>query len=91
MIPGNDDSLKSINLFTKAIADAVLAGKTTKSSKEVEEQKAEAGSFYDSTGHSVKVVKIKKFKLKISKSKGTKMSKVTAAQVKELRQKLVQV
>jgi small subunit ribosomal protein S2 len=58
VIPGNDDSLKSINLFTKAIADAVLVGKTKqKAPQEVEEQKAEAGSFYDSTGHSVKVVK----------------------------------
>lgn len=62
IIPANDDSLRSIQLFTAAMADACLAGKakTPEVKEEDAEDSAKSGSFYDQTGHSVKVMKKEK-------------------------------
>ena len=61
VIPGNDDSIKSLQLFTKAIADACLEGRKKVRHHKQEEAKAktEDGTITDSEGHSVKVVKKK--------------------------------
>ena len=40
VIPGNDDALRSVKLFTAAVADAVAAGRTVWESKVAEERKA---------------------------------------------------
>lgn len=62
IIPANDDSLRSIQLFTAAMADACLSGKskTPIETDENGESSAKSGSFYDQTGHSVKVMKKQK-------------------------------
>lgn len=61
IIPGNDDSLRSIQLFTQTIADACLSGKSKKPQiDEEKEAKTKEGSFYDQSGHSVKVMKKQK-------------------------------
>lgn len=62
IIPANDDSLRSIQLFTGAMADACLSGKSKKPEMDEadKESSAKAGSFYDQTGHSVKVMKKQK-------------------------------
>ncbi len=39
-IPGNDDSIRSIELIVQQLADAVLEGKTS-SAREMERQKSE--------------------------------------------------
>jgi len=36
-IPGNDDAIRSINLFCKEIADAIIEGQTQKAEEEGEE------------------------------------------------------
>ncbi len=40
IIPGNDDAIRSIQLFTSAIADAVITGKGLAASRKVEMQKS---------------------------------------------------
>jgi len=58
IIPGNDDSLKSLELFIKTIAEACISGKKkTPQVKEADKQGAKEGTFYDQSGHSVKVTK----------------------------------
>ena len=59
IIPANDDSLRSIQLFTAAMADACISGKskTSVDKEDDAESSAKAGSFYDQSGHSVKVAK----------------------------------
>lgn len=61
IIPGNDDSLKSLQIFITAIADACLEGKSRR--KEFGEEKPsyamQEGTIFDKEGHSVKVVKKK--------------------------------
>ena len=42
VIPGNDDALRSIRLFTSRIADAVIEGRQTAEDKRLEEEKLEA-------------------------------------------------
>jgi small subunit ribosomal protein S2 len=42
LIPGNDDALRAIRLFTSKIADAVLAGRQQFEQSQIEEQKAAA-------------------------------------------------
>ena len=61
IIPANDDSLRSIQLFTAAVADACISGKSKRVEEEdSEESSVKDGSFYDQTGHSVKVMKKQK-------------------------------
>ena len=43
-IPGNDDALRAIRLFTSKIADAVLTGRQTFEQSQVAEQKVEEGA-----------------------------------------------
>jgi len=62
-IPGNDDSLKSLTLFIKVMAEACLSGKVrrqtnAKNSEDVTGTTKE-GTIYDQEGHSVRVVKKK--------------------------------
>jgi small subunit ribosomal protein S2 len=62
-IPANDDSLKSLQLFTKAIADSCLSGlekRKFKVNEELSDNKSKEGTIYDQSGHSVKVTKKKK-------------------------------
>lgn len=64
VIPGNDDSLKSLQVFIKTVADAILTGKSKRSEHAGKEDASEGaskeGTIYDKEGHSVKVVKKKK-------------------------------
>ena len=67
VIPGNDDSLKSLQLFVKTISDSVIAGKNRRlqdgdatPSQEQEGSAAQEGTIYDNEGHSVKVMKKKR-------------------------------
>lgn len=64
VIPGNDDSLKSLQLFVKTVAEAVIAGKNRhkeeKPAEENESTEAKEGTIYDKEGHSIKVMKKKK-------------------------------
>jgi len=58
VIPGNDDSLRSLQLFTGAIAEACLAGKAReKIVSDKEQETTKEGTIYDQSGHSVKVSK----------------------------------
>jgi small subunit ribosomal protein S2 len=64
LIPGNDDSLKSIQLFVRTIAEACIAGRMRSRDKGGEDDKyesVEAGKFHDDQGHTVSVEKVKKF------------------------------
>ena len=65
LIPGNDDSIKSLKLFIGTIADACIAGRMRSKDKtelhDAEVDKVAAGQFFDETGHSVAVEKVKKF------------------------------
>ena len=44
VIPGNDDALRAIRLFTSKIADAVLAGRQSYEQSQIADQKAAAGA-----------------------------------------------
>lgn len=59
LIPGNDDSLKSIELFVRTVADACMAGKSKGRDKTEHGHdkmaSVEAGKFFDDTGHAVAV------------------------------------
>jgi len=44
VIPGNDDALRAIRLFTSKIADAVLSGRQQFEQTQIEEQKATEGA-----------------------------------------------
>jgi small subunit ribosomal protein S2 len=58
VIPGNDDSYKSLKLFISTIADACIAGKMRRKEKGNEDMKPDtvtAGRIYDREGHVVKV------------------------------------
>lgn len=59
IIPGNDDSYKSLKLFISTIADACIQGKAkSKSGKSKDmkpDQNAKSGTIYDQEGHAVKV------------------------------------
>lgn len=62
-IPGNDDSLRSIQLFISTVAEACLAGKMRSKDKPSNDEKyssVEAGRFFDDTGHAVAVEKAKR-------------------------------
>jgi small subunit ribosomal protein S2 len=61
IIPGNDDSLKSLQIFVKSIADAALEGKNRRRSDDDEkpEHAMKEGTIFDKEGHSVKVIKKK--------------------------------
>ena len=63
VIPGNDDSLKSLQLFEKTVAEAVIAGKSRHQSEKPEDDKAlssaKEGTIFDKEGHSIKVMKKK--------------------------------
>ena len=66
IIPGNDDSVKSLQLFITTIADACVAGKTKSRDKtdmdsHSSEAAAKAGKFFDGEGNSVAVTKKKTF------------------------------
>ncbi|NQZ58000.1 MAG: 30S ribosomal protein S2, partial [Lentisphaeraceae bacterium] len=58
VIPGNDDSLKSLQLFVKTVAEAVIAGKSRHQSEKPEDDKAlssaKEGTIFDKEGHSIK-------------------------------------
>jgi small subunit ribosomal protein S2 len=60
-IPGNDDSLKALELFIKTIGKACEIGKSKRGRRNEEDVKprstTEEGTIYDKEGHSVKVVK----------------------------------
>ncbi len=63
MIPGNDDSLRSIQLFVSTAAEACIAGKMRsrdKSDPEAKYDSVESGKFYDEQGHTVAVEKAKR-------------------------------
>ncbi|MCB9228411.1 MAG: 30S ribosomal protein S2 [Deltaproteobacteria bacterium] len=66
VIPGNDDSLKSLQLFIRVMADAVLHGKERRlhEGHTADEQRPDSstqeGTIYDNEGHSVKVMKKKR-------------------------------
>lgn len=58
VIPGNDDSYKSLKLFISTIASAAIEGKNkrkNKSNSDEKPQQAQAGTIYDQEGHAVKV------------------------------------
>lgn len=63
VVPGNDDSLRSLELFVKSAAEACASGKLR--AKDVVKQdddqyrSVEAGSFYDDQGHTVAVEKVR--------------------------------
>lgn len=62
VIPGNDDSAKSLNIFVQTIAEACLHGRIrskdrSHDSKHDLHASVSAGSFYDEQGHTVKVEK----------------------------------
>lgn len=64
-IPGNDDSLKSLELFVSSAAESCIAGKMR--SKDFAKENADMGgitegTFRDDTGHSVAVERIKPVK-----------------------------
>lgn len=63
VIPGNDDSIKSLKLFISTIAEACLQGKI-KSKDKTEDGKSFEGSvsegkFFDDTGHAVAVERVR--------------------------------
>ena len=63
IIPGNDDSLKSLKVFVSTVAEACLSGKRSAKDRRKVDSKADAvkaGSFHDDQGHTVSVEKIKK-------------------------------
>ena len=62
VIPGNDDSLKSLQLFIQSAADACLEGRQRQGEFAAEEEAAETkeGTIYDKEGHSIKVMRKKK-------------------------------
>lgn len=66
VIPGNDDSIKSLQLFVSTIAKACIAGKGRRSEFAAEGKpqasSSEEGTIFDKEGHSVKVMKKKHHK-----------------------------
>ena len=46
-IPGNDDALRAIRLFTSKVADAVLEGRQAAENRALEEERLEAEAAYD--------------------------------------------
>lgn len=63
LIPGNDDSLRSIQLFIRTAAEACIAGKMRSRDKQDVDAKyevTESGKFYDDQGHTVAVEKAKR-------------------------------
>jgi len=63
LIPGNDDSLKSIQLFVQTAAEACLAGRMRSKDRPEREdarESVEAGKFHDDQGHTVAVEKVRK-------------------------------
>ncbi len=60
-IPGNDDSLKSLQIFVKAVADACIEGRSRHKGHSDEKPSFETqeGTIFDKEGHSVKVMKKK--------------------------------
>lgn len=69
IVPGNDDSLKSLQLFVRSMADACISGKSrfrAGDNQEKPEFDGKEGTIFDKEGHSVKVVK-KKNDPKLSK------------------------
>jgi small subunit ribosomal protein S2 len=60
-IPGNDDSLKSLQLFVSSAAEACLAGKLRAKDygKGETDDEVTEGTFRDDTGHAVAVEKVK--------------------------------
>ena len=66
VIPGNDDSMKSLQLFISTIADACVQGKSKSRDKgdmddRSMEAAAKAGKFFDGEGNAVSVSKKKSF------------------------------
>jgi small subunit ribosomal protein S2 len=65
VIPGNDDSIKSLQLFIRTIADACLAGKMRSKDAGSDDSKkfdaVEVGQFYDDMGRAVAVERLPKF------------------------------
>ena len=60
MIPGNDDSIRSLNLFVHTIAEACLSGKAKSQDFSDDDAKSKSvaeGSFRDDKGHKVAVEK----------------------------------
>lgn len=65
IIPGNDDSIKSLKLFITTAAEACLQGKMRSKDKteasEISDSSIAAGSFFDDSGHTVAVSKKARF------------------------------
>lgn len=61
VIPGNDDSLKSLQMFIGGVAEACVQGKAQYKGAQEEKPAYETkeGTIYDKEGHSVKVMKKK--------------------------------
>ncbi len=56
-IPGNDDSIKSLQLFISTMAEACLAGKAKAKKFEGEDKEMDRGSFRDDKGNKVAIEK----------------------------------
>lgn len=62
VVPGNDDSFKSLQYFVKSAASSINAGKGRRGEMKEESAKdsgSKEGTIYDQEGHSVKVMKKK--------------------------------
>lgn len=60
VIPGNDDSIKSLQLFCRTIANACISGRNSFRQEDKEGgPETREGTIYDKDGHSVKVMKKK--------------------------------
>jgi small subunit ribosomal protein S2 len=60
VVPGNDDSIKAISLFTSGAAEACLSGKRRAKDRRNEDTKeghVKEGSFLDDHGHKVEIEK----------------------------------
>ncbi len=56
VVPGNDDALRAIRLFTSKMADAVLEGRQTYEQSQLAEQKAEEGEAAAADGEATEYV-----------------------------------
>jgi small subunit ribosomal protein S2 len=64
VIPGNDDSIKALQLFISTAADACISGRMRSKDRSADGDKSksvETGSFYDDQGRPVAVEKARRF------------------------------
>lgn len=73
VIPGNDDSLKAIQIFVRTAAEACISGKMMAKDLPKEERdrtSVEEGSFFDESGHSVSVQRAPSYDAPEAKTEG---------------------